>query len=104
MQETNRRNGITIQGFPGMWDAGVHTRFGKRIDFVGQHPSQKEISDEYVREMQDKLVRTERDFHNQRGEEQDFLRSVREQIAGERRRKYDLMLRKRDEFIRDNSA
>jgi hypothetical protein len=104
MQDINKRNGITIQGFPGMWDNGVHTRFGKRIDFMGQHPSQKEISDQYVREMQDKLVRTERDFHNQRGEEQDFLKSVREQIAGERRRKYDLMLRKRDEFIRDNSA
>jgi len=35
MQEANRRNGITIAGFPGMWDNGVHHRFGKRIDFDG---------------------------------------------------------------------
>jgi hypothetical protein len=35
MMETNRRNGITIAGFPGVWENGVHQRFGKRIDFDG---------------------------------------------------------------------
>ena len=50
MQEINLKNGITIPGFPGMFEGGVHTRFGKRIDFP-QMSSIKDISDEYVREM-----------------------------------------------------
>ncbi len=40
-----------------MFEGGVHTRFGKRIDF-GDMPSFKEISDEYVKEMQDKFAKT----------------------------------------------
>ena len=52
-----------------MWDAGVHTRFGKRIDFEGQHPSHKDISEEYVREFREKMVRTEREEMTQREQE-----------------------------------
>jgi len=52
-----------------MWDAGVHTRFGKRIDFEGHHPSHKDISDEYMREITDKIVRTERDYTTQKEQE-----------------------------------
>jgi hypothetical protein len=51
MAEINRRNGITIAGFPGMWNAGVHHRFGKRIDFDGQIHDHKDISAEYQREI-----------------------------------------------------
>ncbi len=46
-----------------MWDNGVLTRFGKRIDFDGQIPGQVEISKEYLREISEKMVRTERDFN-----------------------------------------
>lgn len=86
-----------------MWDAGVHHRFGKRIDFDGQLVDHKEISAEYLREMQDKMVRTERDFKTQREQEKDFLKSVKDQIAGDKRRKYELLMRKRDEFVKDNT-
>jgi hypothetical protein len=86
-----------------MWDNGVHTRFGKRIDFDGQVPGMREISQEYLREIQDKMVRTERDFTSQREQEKEFIKSVRDQIAGERRRKYELLMRKREEFVTDNT-
>ena len=103
MMETNRKNGITIAGFPGVWENGVHQRFGKRIDFDGQVPGMREIGSEYLKEIQDKMVRTERDFTNQREQEKEFIKGVRDQIAGERRRKYELLMRKRDEFVRDNT-
>ena len=66
MAETNKRNGITIAGFPGMWDNGVHHRFGKRIDFEGHTQGIREIGAEYLKEIQDKMVRTERDFMDKR--------------------------------------
>ena len=68
MTETNRKNGITIAGFPGVWENGVHQRFGKRIHLDGQVPGMSEIGSEYLNEIQDKMVHTERDFTNQRGE------------------------------------
>jgi hypothetical protein len=63
----------------------------------------REISQEYLREIQDKMVRTERDFNSQREQEKEFIKSVRDQIAGERKRKYELLMRKRDEFVSDNT-
>jgi hypothetical protein len=63
----------------------------------------REIGSEYLKEIQDKMVRTERDFTNQREQEKEFIKGVRDQIAGERRRKYELLMRKRDEFVRDNT-
>ena len=62
--ETNRKNGITIAGFPGVWENGVHQRFGKRIHLDGQVPGMSEIGSEYLKQIQDKMVRTERDFTN----------------------------------------
>lgn len=102
MCEANKKAGITIPGFPGMFEGGVHTRFGKRIDF-GEMLSNKEISDEYVKEMQDKFAKTQRDFMFTRETEKDIIKEVREQMAGDRKRKYELLMRKRDEFIRDNN-
>jgi len=102
IQEINKKNGITIQGFPGLFDKGVHTRFSKRIDF--DLPNQKDISEEYVRDMQEKMARTQRDFTFNRETEVDFIKSVKDQIIGENRRKYELLMRKRDEFVRDNSV
>ena len=100
--DINQKAGITIPGFPGMFEGGVHTRFGRRIDF-GEMPSFKEISDEYVKEMQDKLAKTQRDFIFTRENEKDIIKEVREQMAGDRKRKYELLMRKRDEFVRDNN-
>lgn len=102
MCDINKKAGITIPGFPGMFEGGVHTRFGRRIDF-GEMPSFKEISDEYVKEMQDKLAKTQRDFIFTRENEKDIIKEVREQMAGDRKRKYELLMRKRDEFVRDNN-
>lgn len=86
-----------------MFEGGVHTRFGKRIDFP-QMSSIKDISDEYVREMQDKFARTQRDFTFTRETEKDIIRGVREQMAGDRKRKYELLMHKREEFIKDNNS
>lgn len=49
------------------------------------------------------MARTQRDFTFHRETEQDVIKNLREQIAGDRKRKYDLLMRKRDEFIRENS-
>ncbi len=103
MLEINKKNGITIPGFPGMFEGGVHTRFGKRIDF-DSIPSHKDISDQYVRDMQDKMVRTQRDFNLTRESEKEIIRNLKEQIAGDKRRKYELLMRKRDDFIRENHS
>lgn len=102
IQEINRKNGITIQGFPGVFDNGVHTRFGKRICFEDL-PTQKEISDQWLRETNDKFARTQRDFNLQKDTEADLIKSLKEQMANDKKRKYELLLQKREEFIRENS-
>lgn len=63
----------------------------------------REIGSEHLKEIQDNMVRTERDFTNQREQEKEFIKGVRDQIAGERRRKYELLMRKRDEFVSENN-
>jgi hypothetical protein len=35
--------------------------------------------------------------------EKDIIKEVREQMAGDRKRKYELLMHKRDEFVRDNN-
>ncbi len=31
--EINKKNGITVQGFPGIFENGVHYKFGKKVIF-----------------------------------------------------------------------
>ncbi len=54
--------------------------------------------------MQDKMIRTQRDFNLTRESEKEIIRNLKEQIAGDKRRKYELLMRKRDEFIRENNS
>ena len=65
IQEINRKNGITIQGFPGIFENGTHTRFGKKICF-DEFPSVKEMSAEWLKDTQDRFARTQREFNFKR--------------------------------------
>jgi hypothetical protein len=55
----------------------VHTRFGKRICF-DNFPSQKEISQQWLKETQDKFARTQRDFDFQKDSEQELIKNLRD--------------------------
>jgi hypothetical protein len=65
IQENNKKNGITIQGFPGLFEMGTHVRFGKKI-FFDEYPSAQAISDEYLRLTQDRLASAARDSGHQK--------------------------------------
>lgn len=61
------------------------------------------MSNEWLKDTQDRFARTQRDFNFQRQEEKELIQNLKEQILNDRKRKYDLLMRKRDDFITENS-